>query len=226
MGTWNTSINGNDTFLDVYEAFFELYNQGYEPVDITKLVLKEYEELFNDNDDKNNALFGLALAQWETKVLDPEIFNQIKDIVQNSKDIAVWRNIGADEKTLKLRKGVLQKFLIRISTEREQPKRRIKPKFESSSIELVKIVAPDRKKTFEANEFYHNGVYEQTGSAISWSTGGGSLFYFTAQGKSITAQWLDSHTLEVTHDSDIVFTKKDDAANYIEDEVKVIYKQR
>jgi len=40
MGTWNISINGNDTFLDIYTSFFDLYNEGQNPVDIS-IRLKE-----------------------------------------------------------------------------------------------------------------------------------------------------------------------------------------
>ena len=28
MGTWNTKINGNDTFQEIYQNFFDAYNQG------------------------------------------------------------------------------------------------------------------------------------------------------------------------------------------------------
>jgi len=69
MGTWNTKINGNDTFNDVYQNFFDLYNQGQDTIEITKQIRDEFSDMFEDHDDKNNSLFGLALAQWETKTL-------------------------------------------------------------------------------------------------------------------------------------------------------------
>jgi hypothetical protein len=57
-----------------------------------------------------------------------------------------------------------------------------------------------------------------------WEQGGGSVLYFTGQGKNISATWLDSKTLEVTHDKDIVFTKQDDRAYFCGDDIKIIYK--
>jgi hypothetical protein len=223
MGTWNNKINGNDTFQDIYQNFFDLYNQGQNSTYISKQIQDDFAEMFNDYDDKNNSLFGLSFAQWETKSLDPTVYKKVKEIIETGNDLEVWEGLGADEKTLKQRKTILDKFLIQISTDREKPKRRVKQKFVFTTIELVKAVAPDNKKVFEASEDYTNGVYEQTGSGISWATGGGSVFYFTGQGQFVTARWLDSQTLEVRHDKNIVFTKRDETFFYSGDQGKVIY---
>lgn len=223
MGTWNTKINGNDTFLDIYQNYFDRYNQGQNPKGISNQIQEDFAELFNDHDDKNNSLFGLALAQWETKSLDPAIFQQVKQIVETGKDIQLWKELGADDKTLKRRQAVLDTFLAQLSTEREKPKRRTRPKFEFTNNQLVNITAPDGKKTFTVNEHFTDGVYVQTGSLLSWEDGGGSVLYFTGQGKFISAKWRDSQTLEVTHDKDIAFTKKDETFRFYSDEGKVIY---
>jgi len=224
MGTWNTAINGNDTFLDIYQNFFDLYNQGQKPVDISKQLQEDFKDMFNDYGDRNNSLFGLALAQWETKSLDPTIFKQVKEIIESGNDLEIWKGLDADERTIKKRQTVLEKFLIKISSEREKPKQRVRQKFDFTSIELIKIVAPDNKKIFEASEHYTNGVYGQTGSGISWNiSGGGSVFYFIGQGLFVTARWLDSQTLEITHDKNIVFTKKEETFYYCGDQGKVIY---
>ncbi|MEO6832895.1 MAG: hypothetical protein ABI378_10425 [Chitinophagaceae bacterium] len=223
MGTWNTAINGNDSFLEIYQNFFDLYNQGQKPVDISKQLQEDFKDMFNDYDDRNNSLFGLALAQWETKSLDPAVFTQVKEIIEKGNDLVVWRELDADEKIIKKRQTVLEKFLIKISTEKEKPKRRVRQKFNFTSSEIIKIIAPDNKKFFEISENYTNGVYEQTGSGITWSTGGGSVFYFTGQGQFVTARWLDNQTLEVTHDKKIIFTKKDETFFYCGDQGIVIY---
>ena len=222
MGTWNTAVNGNDTFLDIYQNFFGLYNEGQNPTDISKQILTDYEEMFNDYDDRNNSLFGLALAQWETKSLDPVIFSQVKEIIESGNDLVLWE--GSDIKTLKKRKAALDTFLLQISTEREKPKRRVRPKFDFETIEIVNITAPDNKKRFRISEEFTNKNYIHTGGIMMWESGGGSVLYFTGQGKFIMAKWLDSQTLEVTHDKDIVFSKKDDKTYFSGDDIKVIYK--
>lgn len=233
MGTWNTKINGNDIFQDVYQNFFDLYNQGQNPADISKQIQDDFAELFNDYDDKNNSLFGLALAQWETKSLDPTVYKQVKEIIETDSDLKVWKELGADNKTLEKRKKELVKFLTQISTEKEKPKRRVRPKFDFAQVDLINLMAPDNKKLFTVSEHFTNGIYQQTGSLMMWQPGvdkvfinggGGSVLYFTGQGKYISAKWLDSQTLEVTHDKDIVFTKKDERAYFCGDDIKVIYK--
>ena len=223
MGTWNTKINGNDTFLDIYQNYFTLYDQGQYPKDISKQIQEDFEDLFSNVEERNSSLFGLALAQWETKALDPEIFKQVKEIIDTGNDIKVWKGLGADDKTLKQRQTVLDLFVAQLSTIKENPKRRTRPKCEFTDNELINVSAPDGKKTFTVSEYFSNGVYEQTGSLLSWEQGGGSIFYFTAQAKSISAKWLDSQTLEVTHDKDIVFTKKAERFFFSGDEGLVIY---
>lgn len=224
MGTWNTKINGNDTFLEIYQNYFDLYNQGQEPKVISKQIRKDFAEMFKDAEDRYNSLFGLALAQWETKALDPLVFKEVKKIIETSKDIKLWKALGADDKVLKRRQVVLDKFLAQLKTEREKPKRRTRSKFEFTLNELFNITAPDGQKTFTVREHFTNGVYEQTGSMLMWEMGGGSVLYFNGQGKFISAKWRDSQTLEVTHDKDIVFTKKDKTFYFWGDEGKVIYK--
>ena len=226
MGTWNTKINGNDTFQDIYQNFFDAYNQGQEPADISKQIQDDYAEMFGDSDDRNNSLFGLALAQWETKSLDQTIYKQVKEIIESGNDLEVWKGLGADEKSIKQRKVVLDKFLTQISTEKEKPKRRVRPKFEFEMINLVEEIAPDNLKTFSVNEEYTNKNYIHTSGLMNWKQGGGSILYFTGQGKKISAKWLDSKTLEVTHGNDIVFTIQNDSSYFFGDAVKVIYKSK
>lgn len=224
MGTWNTKINGNDTFQDIYQNFFDLYNQGQNPADISKQIQDDFAEMFNDYDDKNNSLFGLALAQWETKSLDLIVYKQVKEIIETDNDLVVWKGLGADEKTIKKRKKELDKFLTQISAEREKPKRRVRPKFEFEMINLVNVIAPDNLKKFDVNEEYTNKNYVHTSGLMMWGQGGGSVLYFTGQGKNISAKWLDSKTIEITHDKDIVFTMQKDSAYFCGDDIKVIYK--
>lgn len=111
MGTWNNKIDGNDTFQDIYQNFFALYNQGQNPMEVSKQIQENFTEMFNDFDDRNNSLFGLALAQWETKSLNPTVFKQVKEIIETGNDLELWEGLGADERTLKKRKNELNKFL-------------------------------------------------------------------------------------------------------------------
>ena len=224
MGTWSAAIDGNDTFQDVYTAFFDLYNRGVGVEEISKKILADHQELFEDYEDKNNALFALALAQWETQSLGLDILNKVKQIIENDEDIDFWKSLNADPKSLIKRKAVLYKFLLTISIPRDKIKRRIKPKFVFSKNTLVSITAPDHLKTFEISEEFENGEYINTGSLMLWKDGGGSVFYFNGQNKQIAAKWLDSQTLEITYEKGINFTKRDTSAYFSGDSIAVIYK--
>lgn len=208
MGAWSTKIHGNDTFQDIYQNFFDQYNQGQNPTDVSKQIQDDFADMFNDYEDRNNSLFGLALAQWETKSLDQEVYQEVKRIIEAETDLEVWQRFGADSETIEERKKELAKFLTQISTEREKPKRRVRQKFVYSHNQLLKITAPCGKKTFEIIENYTNGKYEDTTSTIDWSGSGSNVFYCFTKGKFITAHWVDSQTLEIRHDKTITFRKK------------------
>ena len=98
MGAWGTAISSNDTYADVYEAFFELYNDGLDVQEISRSLVKKNQDIIKDSDDCNNFWFALARAQWECKQLDPELHKKVKNIIDTGADIDVWRRLDADEK--------------------------------------------------------------------------------------------------------------------------------
>ncbi|SMD45300.1 hypothetical protein SAMN00777080_3948 [Aquiflexum balticum DSM 16537] len=135
MGTWGTAIKSNDTSSDIYADFFELYNEGQEPAAIAKKLIENNKELFNNPDGHNNFWFVLALAQWETKSLEQEIFQKVKSIIESGQDLEVWRELDADESEIKKRKIALDKFLEKISLERPKAKARKKKSIKNSIFE-------------------------------------------------------------------------------------------
>jgi len=126
MGTWGTEVKSNDTSSDIYLDYFELYNDGQEPAEISKKLVSDNRELISNPDDCNNFWFVLALANWETKSLDKELFERVKAIIESGQDLQVWRDLDADESEIKRRKVALEKFLEKISSEKAKPKARKK----------------------------------------------------------------------------------------------------
>jgi hypothetical protein len=135
MGTWGTAINSNDTSSDIYADFFDLYNEGVKPDIIAKKLIGDNKELIENPNDSNNFWFTLALALWETKALDQETFNRVKEIIQIEKDLQVWKELDADDTKIKKRKDVLEKFLVKISSEKHKPKARKKIKIKEPIFE-------------------------------------------------------------------------------------------
>jgi len=144
MGAWGTAISSNDTYADIYDAFFDLYNGGQFVKDISKKLIADNQETINEPDDSNNFWFALAKAQWECKQLDTEILEKVKEIIETGLDLEVWRRLDADEKDIKKRKVVLDKFLADLQTERLKVKSRKKkvikqPPFEKGDCLTFKL---------------------------------------------------------------------------------------
>ncbi|WP_339702579.1 hypothetical protein [Algoriphagus aquimarinus] len=166
MGTWGTAIKSNDTSSDIYADFFDLYNEGKEPSEISKKLILENKDLINSSEDNNNFWFVLALALWETKSLDPQTFQLVKATIESEQDLIVWRELGADEAEVKKRKIVLEKFLEKISSEKPKEKARKKnrikePIFEKGTCLTFKlengnyggavVLAADKQTSFGYN---------------------------------------------------------------------------
>lgn len=223
MGTWSIQIEDNDTFQDIYQHFFDYYNQGDEPVTASEKVLGDFEEAFQDSDDRIYALFALAKAQWETCSLAPWVHEAVSHIITSGQELGHWRGQQADSKMLQARQKELKRFLQSISKEKKKAKPRSKIKFDYHSETLLSLTAPDGLKTFEVIESYVNGKYQNTSSGLSWSGGGGSVFYFEEQGKTIEAEWLDNHILIIRHDSSLHFTQLRETFYYSGDGVNILY---
>lgn len=144
MGAWGTNIMDNDTSADIYADFFDLYNEGKNPTDISKKLIADNQELIENPDDCNNFWFTLALAQWETKSLDEKVLQHVKFLIESDNDIEVWRSLNADEKDLVKRKSALEKFLIKLQKERAKAKqkeksRNVKPIFTTGDCLAFKL---------------------------------------------------------------------------------------
>lgn len=221
MGTWDTSIKGNDTTLDIYSYFYERYNNGEDPIVISNIIKEEYSDYFTEFDDKNNALFGFALAQWETKCLENNILKEVKKVIDSNDDLKFW---GNDKKIISKRKSVLNKFLTQISSERLKPKRRRKAKFEHKSVDIIKTVSPDKLKEFVISDEYVNGKYIHTLGMMTWYSGSGSgILSYNKPNANIMASWKKGNNLHVVFKDDLVFSKKETTFYLCGDQGKIEY---
>lgn len=124
MGTWGTAISSNDTYVDIFSEFMDLYDDGLEPSEISSRIINQNSDLIEDFEDKNNFWFAMAMAQWQCKSLDPDLFNRVKTIIDAGEDIKIWEELGADKKEINKRKKVLDAFLEKLSQEKDKPRKR------------------------------------------------------------------------------------------------------
>ncbi len=225
MGTWHTKIDGNDTFQDIYQGFYQLYNQGASPQQASAQIKADFVAYWMDEEDRNNALFALVLAQWETKCLEKELLAEVKDILSTGKDLEVWKALGASVEQLEERKLELASFWKKVSVEREKPKRRIRPKWEFALRLRLSLVSPDGKKVLEVNDEIVNHHYTCTSALLNWERGGGGVFNYIGEGKDLKAQWLDAQTLEIHHEKGLEFHQKNPSLYFFGEEVRIVYKE-
>jgi hypothetical protein len=127
MGTWGTAIQSNDTFADIYYLFFDQFNKGVDVKIISANLIRDNQDIIQEEDDAYNFWFALAKAQWEVGELDPFILAKTKDIISKGKDIDAWKRLGADQKKIESRKARTGQFLTLLQSENKKPKKRKKP---------------------------------------------------------------------------------------------------
>ena len=132
MGAWGTGISSNDTYADIYEQFFDLYNDGLSVSEITKRLIDENQETINIEEDAPNFWFAIANAQWECKALEKEVLLKVEHIINSGEDIRIWKELDASPTDLKTREKVLNKFLSKLQTEKDKPRKRTKKKLYNS----------------------------------------------------------------------------------------------
>ncbi|MEO6613431.1 MAG: hypothetical protein ABIT05_15655 [Chitinophagaceae bacterium] len=132
MGTWGAAIKDSDAFADIYSEFFDLYNKGGQPDNISQKIITDNWEMFEIEEEKHSFWFALALAQWETKSLDPKVLSTIKNIITSGDDLKLWLDLGASEQDIRKRKIALDKFLVKLKSDRPKAKPRKKAKLKTS----------------------------------------------------------------------------------------------
>jgi hypothetical protein len=124
MGTWNTSISGNDTFWDIYDEITKRFDHNEHIETILRTTLEKYERDFEDEPiDMHSLCFAVAKAGWERGCLPDGLFEKVRSIIVNGEDIRAWRELGAGDSVIRRRESVLQEFLAKISVPSKKPKK-------------------------------------------------------------------------------------------------------
>ncbi|RYY37297.1 MAG: hypothetical protein EOP46_03100 [Sphingobacteriaceae bacterium] len=132
MGVWGTGISSNDTYVDIYEEFIDLYNDGLSVEEITRKIINENQETITISEDAPNFWFAIANAQWECCGLNEEVFAKVENIILSGEDICIWTELGSTSADIKTRQKVLNKFLDKLRTNNGKPRKRTKKKFYDS----------------------------------------------------------------------------------------------
>ncbi len=225
MGTFNPEILGNDTSCDIYEDFYSEYNNGKNPSVLVKQKLQEYSDELTDADEKNNLLFGLSLAAWETNALPNDLYEKIKCIVNSGNDLEVWKKLGADKNLLNERKEVLKSFLKKISVPIEKKVRRKRQKIKVIEKPISITQPKDKRCTFTIEDVYVNDKYIYSSGLIMWKDGGGGILNYNKPGALIKVLWLNKNKVRVEYEKGIVFTQQITETTFRSDKIEIIYSE-
>lgn len=145
MGCWGMGMTQTDEFCEIYDKFMDFYNNGKAVSEISSAILAEYHAEFDDNDGvMHDVYFALAKAEWMCCEQSELILSRVREIIESDANIKFYRELGATEKDLKIRRNNLEKFWISLQSPRSKPRqRRIDP------LDRVKPLPP-----FEIGECY------------------------------------------------------------------------
>ena len=125
MGCWGMGMTQSDQFMETYETFMDEYNEGAAVPDITKKILEQYLKDFSADDSiLHDVWFGLAKAEWMCCEQSEEVLTHVREIIESGANLDFYRESGANNQDLKVRKRNLDAFWRTISTPRAKPRKR------------------------------------------------------------------------------------------------------
>lgn len=138
-------LTQSDEYCEIYERFMEEYDEGKPVADITKDILEDYLDEFEEDDGVlHDVYFALGKAEWMCGGISDAIYNRISNIINNNENIVFLKELEATESDLKLRKKNLEKFLKSLSVPREKARKRKTP--ESKYVPCEKVTYPPLPK--------------------------------------------------------------------------------
>ena len=133
MGTWNTSVTGNDTAKDLYIE----YTAAFYKFDVEE-ALKRIDsyirtEMFDESDEEEwcNYIYSLADFMWKKGILTDLIRNKAIEMIDSGFGLELWQEAG--QKTFDSRKKKLTEFKEKLLSP-QPPKKKIKPNVHTERI--------------------------------------------------------------------------------------------
>lgn len=156
MGTWNASINGNDTAQDLkseYQAAF-FYNDV--ETALTKIDAYVRQEGFDESDEEEwcNYYYSLVDYMWKHGILTDEVRTRVVEMIDTGFGLDVWAEEGTA--TLNKRKKVLAEFREKLLSP-QPPKKKItikkylKPVFETGDLVAIQLQTADKHYSPKSN---------------------------------------------------------------------------
>lgn len=96
MGAWGTGLFDDDTTCDVKEQFIEYIEEGNNVEEATKLILEEYVDEFDIEEDlevMSLVYIGLAAIQLEKGCLQEEVRNNAIALIERGLTLSFGKKL-------------------------------------------------------------------------------------------------------------------------------------
>lgn len=133
MGSWNTSITGNDTAKDLYIEYCAAFYK-YDVEEALETIDRYVRtELFDESDPEEwcNYCYSLADFMWKKGILTAFVRDQALEMIDSSFGLEFFAQAG--QKTLDSRKQNLEAFKAKLLSP-QPPKKKIKPNVHTDRI--------------------------------------------------------------------------------------------
>lgn len=149
MGTWNASINGNDTAQDLkpeYQAAFFYNDVETALAKIDAFVRNDFDE--TDEEEWSCYFYSLAEFMWKHGILTNEVRDRAVEMIDSGFGLDIWEAEG--KSTLNKRKKVLAEFREKLLSP-QPPKKKIrfhlhiKPIFQTGDLIALQLKTHDKQ---------------------------------------------------------------------------------
>ena len=195
MGTWGYSITEDDTALDTYDEYLDLFNASKTPKQIEAELRQSFADVLSDEDDAVSVELGMAKAQWDCGHVTPAVVKRIKKLIDSDAGMALWEEAGP--KAAAKRRKVLDAFLEKLQTPNPKPKKPRKPKYQQPIFQPGDCLALKNHETgkYAAAIVLLNPIEEPRPGQDTYGTNSlGFLDYYSAKLPSMkvfeSREWL------------------------------------
>lgn len=152
MGVWGVAISSSDTYLDVYDSFYEEFNANC-PVDAIILGLeKSFEDVLSDPDEAPDFVFAVSKATWEIGAVLEKYLDKVSEIVRTKSEVERWIRLGGSERDAAKRHSNVVGLFEKIQVKNPRPKRPKKIRLVDSYFEKGECIS------FKDADGYYSGV--------------------------------------------------------------------
>lgn len=133
MGTWSTSITGNDTAKDLYDEYTAAFYKFDTEEALKRIDNYIRKEMFDESDEEEwcNYIYSLADFMWKKGILTDSIKDKAVEMIDSGFGLELWAEAG--QKTLYSRKKKLAEFKEKLLLP-QPPKKKIKPNVHTERI--------------------------------------------------------------------------------------------